>query len=87
MVAQNLKGTLIISFILFCLVSCGYHFSGEGMGPKPGLTKIAIPVFENKTTEPDAGAIFAGALRQTFMQKGCMKVVPVEEDVILKGKW
>ncbi|SPJ14138.1 conserved hypothetical protein [Syntrophobacter sp. SbD2] len=79
MVARNLKAILIISSISFCLVSCGYHFSGEGQGPKPGLKCIAIPVFDNKTSEPDAGAIFAGALRQEFMRKGAMKVVPVEQ--------
>ncbi|MGA2027014.1 MAG: LPS assembly lipoprotein LptE [Syntrophobacteraceae bacterium] len=86
MVARNLKGILIISSILFCLVSCGYHFSGEGQGPKPGMRFIAIPVFENKTSEPDAGALFAGALRQEFMRKGTMKVVPVEEaEAVFKG--
>lgn len=79
MVARNLKRILITGSILFCLVSCGYHFSGEGLGPKPGMRYIAIPVFENKTSEPDAGAIFAGALRQEFIRRGCMKVVPVEE--------
>ena len=61
------------------LTSCGYHFSGEGDGPKPGLKYVAIPVFENKTTEQDLGAIFAGALRQEFMRKGKLQVVPVEE--------
>jgi hypothetical protein len=43
------------------------------------LTCIAIPVFTNNTTEPNAGAIFAGALREEFLQKGSMKVVPVED--------
>ena len=72
--------------MLLCLASCGYHFSGEGAGPKPGLTYIAIPVFENKTSEPNAGAIFAGALRQEFIRKGNMKVVPVEEaEAVFKG--
>jgi len=68
-----------LSSVLLCLASCGYHFSGEGVGPKPGLKYIAIPVFANKTTEPNAGAIFADALRNEFLQKGNMKVVPVEE--------
>jgi hypothetical protein len=86
MVARNLKGILIVSSILFCLVSCGYHFSGEGEGPKPGLKYIAIPVFENKTSEPDAGALFAGALRQEFMRKGNMKVVPMDQaEAVFKG--
>jgi len=79
MVARNLKVMLIISALSLCLASCGYHFSGEGPGPKPGLVNIAIPVFDNKTAEPDLGAIFAAALRQEFMQRGKMKVVPVED--------
>jgi hypothetical protein len=86
MVARNLKLVLMIGSTLLCLASCGYHFSGEGQGPKPGLKLIAIPVFDNKTSEPDAGAIFAGALRQEFMRKGKMKVVPVEQaEAVFKG--
>jgi hypothetical protein len=77
---------LTIGTLSLCLASCGYHFSGEGAGPKPGLTCIAIPVFENKTSEPNAGALFAGALREEFMRKGSMKVVPVDEaDAVFIG--
>jgi len=86
MVARNFRLVLIIGALSLCLASCGYHFSGEGQGPKPGLVCIAIPVFENKTSEPDAGALFAGALRQEFMLRGNMKVVPVENaEAIFKG--
>ena len=86
MVGRNIKLIPVISAVLICLASCGYHFSGEGEGPKPGLMYIAIPVFENKTSEPNAGAIFAGALRQEFIRKGDMKVVPVEEaEAVFKG--
>jgi len=68
------------------LTACGYHFSGEGEGPQPGLTLVAVPVFENKTTEPNLGAVVAGALRREFMQKGHMKVVSVEEaEAVFKG--
>jgi outer membrane lipopolysaccharide assembly protein LptE/RlpB len=70
---------LVIGSISLFVASCGYHFSGEGQGPKPGLVCIAIPVFENKTSEPNAGALFAGALREQFMLRGSMKVVPVED--------
>ena len=86
MVGRNLKLMLVISAMLICLASCGYHFSGEGAGPKPGLTRIAIPVFENKTSEPNLGAKLAEALRQEFIRKGNMKVVPVEEaEAVFKG--
>jgi len=86
MIRQNLKLVLMTSVMAVFVASCGYHFSGEGQGPKPGLVCIAIPVFENKTSEPNAGAIFAAALRETFMSKGSMKVVPVEDaQAVFKG--
>jgi hypothetical protein len=48
--------------------------------------RIAIPVFANKTSEPDLGAKIAEALRQEFIRKGNMKVVPVEEaEAVFKG--
>jgi hypothetical protein len=85
MIGRNFKVILVLS-ILFSLASCGYHFSGEGAGPKPGLTCIAIPVFENDTSEPNLGAMFAAALRQEFMRKGTMKVVSVDEaEAVFKG--
>jgi len=86
MVRGNLKLVLVTSAMSLFLASCGYHFSGEGQGPKPGLVRIAIPVFENKTSEPNAGAIFAGALREEFMRKGSMQVVSVEDaQAVFKG--
>ena len=86
MIGRNLKTALIVSCALVFLASCGYHFSGEGEGPKPGLRCIAIPVFENKTTEPNLGEIFATDLSREFMQKGNMRVVPVEEaEAVFKG--
>ncbi len=86
MIGRNLKLMPVISAMLICLASCGYQFSGEGTGPKPGLTYIAIPVFENKTSEPNLGAKIAEALRQEFIRKGNMKVVPVEQaEAVFKG--
>lgn len=76
---------MAIYFVL-ALASCGYHFSGEGSGPKPGLRYIAVPVFENSTSEPNVGALFAGALRREFNQKGNFRVVSVEDaEAVFKG--
>jgi hypothetical protein len=80
----SLFGVLMLSVMA---ASCGYHFSGEGSGPRPGLDTIAVPVFENTTSEPELGAIFATELRRQFMEKGPMQVVPVESaDAVLKGR-
>jgi outer membrane lipopolysaccharide assembly protein LptE/RlpB len=80
---------LVLMVAATALWGCGYRFSGEGEGPKPGLRKLAIPVFENNTSEPDLGALFAGALRSEFMQKGDgdIRVVPTEEaEAIFHGR-
>ena len=69
------------------LVGCGYHFAGEGPGPKPGLQKIAIPVFENKTSEAELETLFAGALRHEFMVRGSYRIVPVAEaEAVFRGR-
>jgi outer membrane lipopolysaccharide assembly protein LptE/RlpB len=80
-------GKLLSFFAVLILVGgCGYRFTGEGAGPRPGLKYIAIPVFENSTTEPDLGALFAGALRREFMQKGPLHVAPLEQaEAIFRG--
>lgn len=83
------RSALLVGMLLLSALtaSCGYHFSGEGTGPQPGLDTIAVPVFENTTSEPELGAIFAGELRRQFMEKGPMRVVPVESaDAVIKGR-
>jgi hypothetical protein len=71
----------------FLVGGCGYHFTGEGPGPRPGLRRIAIPVFENNTSEPELGSLFAGALRREFLQKGDLVVVPEEQaEAVFRGR-
>lgn len=77
--------------LVFCLLlllgGCGYRFSGEGPGPQPGLQRIAIPVFENNTSEAGLEAVFASALRREFILRSQLQVVPVEQaEAILKGR-
>lgn len=80
----------IFSAVLFLALlsqGCGYHFSGEGAGPKPGLKTIAIPVFENNTSEPGLEARFASALRREFILRSQLQVVPEDEaEAILRGR-
>lgn len=82
------RGLAFLFLILLVFpLSCGYHFSGEGEGPRPGLRYIAIPVFENKTSEPDLGSIFASALRREFITKGSLQVVPLEQaEAVFRGR-
>mgnify|MGYP001250943805 CR=1 FL=1 len=85
---KSLARVLFASAVLLVFAAgCGYHFSGEGEGPRKGLRKIAVPVFDNATSEPDLGSLFAGALRRQFIQKGSLQVTPVEDaDVVFHGR-
>ena len=78
---------ILVLALLFQPAACGYHFTGEGPGPRPGLRSVAIPVFENNTSEPDLGSIFAGALRRQFITKGQLQVVPVDQaEAVFRGR-
>jgi hypothetical protein len=81
-------GSIILLLTTMLLTaSCGYHFTGEGPGPRPGLRTVAIPVFENNTSEPDLGSIFTGALRREFITKGHLQVVPMDQaEAIFRGR-
>lgn len=86
MMGKHSKVLLFLAVLLLA-TGCGYHFTGEGAGPRPGLKNIAIPVFENNTSEPDLGSLFAGALRREFMQKGQLRVVPLEQaEAVFRGR-
>jgi len=77
----------LLSSVLCLLQGCGYRFSGEGPGPKPGLQRIAIPVFQNDTSEPGLEALFASALRREFIVRSRLQVVPIEQaEAILQGR-
>ncbi|MCU0588633.1 MAG: LPS assembly lipoprotein LptE [Syntrophobacteraceae bacterium] len=79
-----------LTMALFALLlggGCGYRFSGEGEGPRPGLKKLAISVFENLTSEPELGSMFAGELRRQFMTRGDIQVVEVDDaEMVFKGR-
>lgn len=58
----------IVASMLFG--ACGYRFSvGEQVLP-PGLDAVHVPVFDNRSSEPEAGAIFAEALANAFARSG-----------------
>jgi outer membrane lipopolysaccharide assembly protein LptE/RlpB len=84
---RRLTTVLVLSAAVLVFHGCGYHFTGEGPGPRPGLKRIAIPIFENKTGEPELGSLFAGALRKEFMIRGNLQVVPEDQaEAIIRGR-
>ncbi len=84
---NRLRGFMVLIACVFSLVGCGYHFGDTGPGPMPGMTRVAIPIFENKSFESQVESLFTVALRRQFMMRGHVQIVPAEDaEVIFKGK-
>jgi hypothetical protein len=75
---------LIIVPLCLCSFACGvYTFSPSALG---GLKNIAIPAFENNTTEYGLEDLITDGLSREFVADNTLKVVPVSHaDLILTG--
>lgn len=51
-------------------VGCGYRFAVGELGLPPGVGAVYVPVFENRSSEGEAGAMFAEALADAFAKSG-----------------
>lgn len=81
----------VILFMICCLFqACGYRFVRYGGGDKDfgNLPEsIAIPMFSNATTEPNLEYLITRALRDEFIKKGVVSVVPEDRaDVVMVGR-
>ena len=75
---------LIVLSICLCLFACGiYTFSPSALG---GLKNIAIPAFENNTTEYGLDDLITDGLSREFVADNTLKVVLENRaDLILIG--
>ena len=60
--------------LFFFIAACGYQFEGGGYINKD-VTRVAVRVLENKTSETGADVIFTNALIREILQKTDTKVV------------
>ncbi|MGO9580928.1 MAG: LPS assembly lipoprotein LptE [Desulfobaccales bacterium] len=73
--------------LLLSLMGCGYH--PLGAEPSGGVTRtLAVPLFNNRSTEVGLEAILANALIHSFAETRAVKVTPYEDgaDLVLDGK-
>ncbi|MBU8849458.1 MAG: hypothetical protein KOO64_07920 [Desulfobacterales bacterium] len=70
---KNLKWVLFVCVFAF-FASCGYQFEGGGY-IKNDVTRVAVKVLENKSSETGAGIAFTNALIREILQKTDTKVV------------
>lgn len=61
---------LVAAALAIACAGCGYRFAVGGTGLPAGTGRIHVPVFENRSGEPEAGAIFAKAAGDSLAARG-----------------
>jgi hypothetical protein len=83
---------LAAAFLLLALpalqgAGCGWRFSGPTDAIPEDLTTVAIPLWENQTSEPGLDTMFTNAAVKEFSTKGWLKPVAMDRaDTILEGR-
>lgn len=70
------------------VTGCGYSLVGTGKSVLPShITSIAVPMFSNKTLEPELEKDITDAIRQAFIKDGRLKVLDsASANSLLEGK-
>ncbi len=72
---------------ILILSSCGYSLVGRGNSLPEHIQTVQIPIFENKTGEPDLDSIITRVVKEKFIIDGRLKVVDSDlADSLLEGK-
>lgn len=72
--------------ISLSVAGCGYHLAGYGSSLPDHIRTIAIPVFENNSSEPNIHREATNAIRQAFISDGRLKVVDTKQaDLVVQG--
>ena len=78
---------LLLSLAALFAAGCGWHFADRTDAIPKNLTTVAIPLWENETSEPGLATIFTNAAIKEFSTKGWLKPVRVKSaDTILEGR-
>ncbi|WP_373049382.1 LPS assembly lipoprotein LptE [Vulgatibacter sp.] len=64
------RGLLGAVALAAALAGCGYRFAVGGPGLPDGVGQVHVPVFANRSTDAEAGAIFAEAMAEALARSG-----------------
>jgi len=76
---------LPVAALIVFLGGCGYALVGKGSALPADIRTVSIPLFENRTGEPELDTVFTRALRDEFIRDGRLKVVESAPDSTLRG--
>jgi hypothetical protein len=83
----KLPSLIALGFIGLVLTNCtGYTLGGQKPTHLAGITKLAVPTFENQTLEPRIASLVTNALIKQIQMDGSYQIVPQDEaEAVLNG--
>lgn len=78
---------LVIVITLLSVFGCGYHFPGKG-GSLPGeVQKVYLPLFVNRTSEPQLESLLSNNVSEVFARNGNISQVETQQqaEAVLEG--
>ncbi|MBI4665813.1 MAG: LptE family protein [Nitrospinae bacterium] len=70
----NTVGGALCVLALALVAGCGYALVGKGSALPQDVRSVSIPLFENKTGEPELDSIVTRAVKDEFIRDGRLKV-------------
>jgi hypothetical protein len=89
MMRKSYLDALALCLVVLCLAQCGYRPVGKGELPAGGGRPVmAIPLFENRSTEIGLESLFANTFIETFSHSPALRLAarPERADLVLEGK-
>lgn len=85
---RPLRGAFLSIIAVVVLAGCGYHLTGRSTSLPPGIKRIGIPTFVNKTDRPELEQRVTAYVISQFLTRGRFEIVPTEEgvDAVLRGE-
>jgi hypothetical protein len=83
----KLPSLIALGFVGLVLTNCaGYTLGGQKPTHLAGITKLAVPTFENQTLEPRIASLVTNALIKQIQMDGSYQIVPQDEaEAVLNG--
>ena len=79
--------SVLLVVILIATIGCGYRLVGSGQGLPGNIKQVFIPIFVNKTGEPQIEREITRTVRQEFLTDGRVKIgARNRADAILTGE-
>jgi|SRR3989338_570403 len=77
---------LLIAHCSLLITSCGYSLVGKGTSLPQNIKSISIPIFQNKSGEPNIEFEITNRIRDGFIEDGRLKMTgDGDSDLVLNG--